>query len=166
MGLKDQLIYWKINRMVKSIKRTKRFINLDSAKNAGIIWNCGDRAAFESLSKALSQKQIRITDLCFSPGSSADNTANLIGKNDFNFWGMPKSDGLTNFVNKEFDMLIDISMSSSTQAQAVRALSKASFKTGWADVEPDFFDLSIDVSSQREPSFLVEQLIHYLKEIK
>ncbi len=166
MGLKDRLFYWQLNNRLKTLKRKKRFINLDSAETAGIIWNCGDRTAFESLKKALISKQIKITEFCFSQGSSADNTANIISKDDFNRWGIPKSDNLNEFLNKEFDLFIDISMSSSNMAQVIRALSKASFKIGWADVEPNYFDFSIDISIRREPSYLIEQMVHYLNEIK
>ncbi len=165
MGLKNQLVYWQLNRKVKAIKRTKKFINLETAKTAGIIYNCEDRAVFETLKKVLIHKQIRCTDLCFIAGS-ADNLANCIGKKDFGFSGMPKSPTVTDFLNTNFDLLLDISMSSSVQAQVIRALSRASFKVGWAEAEPDFFDLSIDVSKRREPGYLVEQLIYYLNEIK
>lgn len=165
MGLKKQLVYWLVNRKLKSIRRNKKFVNLDSAKTAGIVFNCEDRAAFEDLKKTLSQKHIKCTELCFIAGS-ADNLANCISNNDFSFWGMPKSSVLTDFLNTEFDLLIDLSMSSSVQAQVIRALSRASFKAGWSDTQPDFFDLSIDVSKRREPSFLVAQLTHYLDKIK
>ena len=165
MGIKDQLVNWQVNRRIKSLKRTKKFFNLESAKTAGIIFNCEDRAAVERLKRTLSQKQIRCTDLCFIAGS-ADNLANCISEHDFSFWGMPKSDKLIGFLNSPFDLLIDISMSSRREAQVIRALSMASFKTGWSDAKPDFFDLSIDVSKRRESGFLVDQITHYLTEIQ
>lgn len=166
MGIKDQLFYWQLNKRLKLLKRNKHFINLDSALSAAIIWNCGDRAAFDTLTKELSKRQIKITDMCFSPGSSVGNTANLISKDDFNYWGMPKSENLINFIHREFDLLIDISLNNTNQAQVTRALSKARFKVGWVDNESDYFDFSIDISLQKEPSYLVDQLIHYLNEIK
>lgn len=165
MRLKKKLVYWLISQKVKSGKRTKKFVNLASAKTAGIIYRFEDRIVFEELKKTLGQKQIKCTELCFVAGS-AENMANCISKKDFNFWGMPKSKVLTSFLDTEFDLLIDLSLSSSIQLQVIRALSRASFKTGWSKASPDFFDLSIDVSKRREPSFLAEQLIHYLNEIK
>jgi hypothetical protein len=56
-------------------------------------------------------------------------------------------------------------LSSSSYAQVIRRLSKASLKAGWSDAVPDFFDFRLDVSKCPEPFFLVEQLTHYLSEI-
>jgi len=150
----------------ESVKRNLKFSNFDSAKTAGIVWTGHDYPAFESLVKVLEQKQIKWTDLCFTDDKNIHKAVNRISKKDFSFLGRPKSALVLNFINTEFDLFIDISLSSSVYAQVIRGLSKASFKAGWSDAVPDFFDLRIDVSKRPEPVFLVEQLTHYLSEIK
>lgn len=151
---------------LEPVKRTQKFVNLFTAKTAGILWMGPDYPAYESLVKVLEQRQIKWTDLCFTDDKNKQKAVNRISKKDFSFMGRPKSALVLNFINTEFDLFIDISLSSSAYAQVIRGLSKASFKTGWSDAVPDFFDFRIDVSKRPEPVFLVEQLTHYLSEIK
>lgn len=151
---------------IESVKRTKKFVNLDSARTAGIIWTWHDYPAYENLTKVLSQHQITCTDLCFTDNKAMRKAVNRVSKEDFSYWGKPRSEKLLKFLNTEFDLFIDISLSTSVYAQIIRGLSKASFKAGWSGAIPDFFDFRIDVSKRPEPGFLVEQLTHYLSEIK
>ncbi len=147
--------------MVKSRKRTKKFINLNQAQTVGIIWYENDRAAFEMLKKYLKEHDIQFRDLCYSEA----NREITFSDNDFSLFGTPKAQSVTEFVEQKFDILIDISLADSLAVQIVRALSMASFKTGWSLATPDFFDFSIDVSQRREAYYLAEQLIYYLNEI-
>lgn len=150
----------------ESVRRILKYSNLDSAKTAGIVWAGHDYPAFEGLVNVLEKKQIKWTDLCFTDDKNIVKAVNRISKKDFSFLGKPKNAIILNFINTEFDLFFDISLSSSIYAQYIRALSKASLKTGWSDAVPDFFDFRIDVSKRPEPVFLVEQLTHYLSEIK
>ena len=154
-----------IDKKIKLVKRKKQYRSLDSLKSVGIVWNGKDQGVHESLVKLLDEKQIEYTDLCFSETSPLHGTANIINKKDFNFWGMPKNKNIEHFINTEFDLLIDMSLSTSLGAQVIRSLSRASMKAGWSSALPDYFDLSIDVSKNQDPQFLVKQLIHYLNAI-
>ncbi len=150
----------------ESVRRILKFSNLDSAGTVGIIWTGHDYPVFVSLVKVLEQKRIKWTDLCFTDDKNILKPVNRISKKDFSFLGRPKSALVLNFINTEFDLLLDISLSSSIYAQVIRGLSKASLKAGWSNAVPDFFDFRIDVSKRPEPVFLVEQLTHYLSDIK
>jgi len=165
MGLRNQLVYWLINRRIKFINRKRQFRNFDSVRTAGIVWNGNDHSAYESLVSILEQKQIKHTDLCFTHDPRKEESEISITKKDFSYWGTPKNKQVDAFINTEFDLLIDISLSSSVYMQVIRALSRASLKAGWSGSVPDYFDLSINVSKNPEPQFLVEQLTHYLNEI-
>jgi hypothetical protein len=166
MRLRKQLAKGLIGHGIESVKRTKRFVNLDSARTAGIVWTGHDYPAWESLISVLEKKQIKWTDLCFTDDKGLPAAVNRISKKDFTFFGKPKSRLITDFINTDFDLFIDISLSSSVYAQVIRGLSKASFKAGWSEAKPDFFDFRIDISKRPEPMFLVEQLTYYLSEIK
>jgi hypothetical protein len=166
MKIRKQLAKRLIGHRIESVKRTRQYRNLDSIKTAGIIWKEHDFRAYESLIEVLEQKQIKYTDLCFTDDKAMQKAIDRISKKDFSLWGLPKSALIQKFVNTEFDLFIDISLSSSFYAQVIRGLSRASLKAGWSDATPDYFDLQIDVSQHPEPGFLVEQLIHYLSEIK
>lgn len=166
MRFKRQLDKGLVGQRIRAAERTKKFVNLDSARTAGIVWTDHDRKAFERLTELLDQRQIKWTDLCFVDDKTAEKNVHQINKKDFCSHALPKNAVVEDFVNTEFDLLIDISLSPSVCAQAVRGLSRASCKVGWSDATPDFFDLRIDVRKRPEPAFLVEQLTHYLNEIK
>ena len=80
-------------------------------------------------------------------------------------FGKIKNPGIAKFINQKFDLLLDISLSSAIELQYLRSLSNAQFKAGWTEVHPNYFDLSIDVSSRKEPAYLAEQLVYYLSEL-
>lgn len=161
MALKRKLSHWRLKRLVQSRKRTKKFINLSKAQSVGIIWGENDRAAFEMLKKYLKEHHIQFGDLCYSD----QNREITFGDKDFSLFGTPKTQAVNDFINQKFDILIDISLADSLSVQIVRALSLASFKTGWSLASPNFFDFSIDVSQRRDAYYLAEQLIYYLNEI-
>ncbi len=166
MRLKEYLALGLIGHKFEAVKRTIRFVNLDTAKTAGIIWTGRDSHAFESLVRILGKKQIKWTDLCFADEKATVQSANPVSRKDFSFFGKPRNVVILDFIHTDFDLLIDISLSSSGYAQTIRRFSRASLKVGWSKAVPDFFDFRIDVSKRPEPEFLVEQLTHYLSEIK
>lgn len=51
-------------------------------------------------------------------------------KKDLNFWTIPKHQNILRFVNKEFDMLINLDTEGSLPLQAVSAFSKAKTRVG------------------------------------
>ena len=145
--------------------REKKFINLDTARTVGILWDANDQAAFNLLMKALIEKNIQFRDLCFIDQAKSGSDKE-IAKKDFTIWGKPKKAAILNFMQEPFDLLIDISLSDHLQAQVIRAGSAALFKAGWSGAKPDFFDFSIDVSHQKDALYLAQQITYYLSEIK
>ncbi len=165
MSLKTKLASWLINKKLQSTKRTVNVTNLENAQTAGVLWNCDDQAAYQFLVAKLKENNIRMNGFCFSDQPISIKGEAVFSKQDFSWLGQPKSAEVLDFINTKFDLLIDISLSDKLEAQAVRALSLARFKSGWSSSEPNYFDLGIDISKQQEPSYLAEQIIHYLNEL-
>ncbi len=165
MSIKTKLASWLINKKVKSIKRSVSISKLEDAQTAGVLWNCDDQAAYGLLVSKLKEKNIRVNGFCFSDQPVSIKGEAVFSKQDFSWLGQPKSAEVIKFINTKFDLLIDISLSEKQEAKVVRALSLAKFKAGWSNAEQNYFDLGIDISKRQEPSFLAEQIIHYLKEL-
>ena len=151
--------------MVQSIRRQRKFVNLDTAHTAGILWNSKDEAAFEQLKKVLNEKNIRWRDLCLVDLKKSDSDKE-IAKSDFSFLGIPRKASILDFTREPVDLLIDISLSDDIRAQYIRAMSVAAMKVGWSNLKPDYFDLSMNVGQQPDAAYLVQQITHYLQEIK
>ncbi|MGE4587439.1 MAG: hypothetical protein AB7D05_08870, partial [Mangrovibacterium sp.] len=94
-----------------------------------------------------------------------DRTKQQFGKKDFSFGGKPENDMILSFIRTPFDVLFDISLSDSMFIQVIRSLSRASMKAGWSEAKPDVLDFRIELAQRRDPVFLVEQLLHYLRRI-
>ena len=162
MGLKKFIINKKIKSRLKSSDRHVCFKNMVTARTAGIIWNVNDKIAYKNIVKKLNKNKIKFRSICISNNKLNKNQKNLVTCKDFNFSGTPKNKFVQNFLDTEFDILIDISLSSSIYAQIIRSFSMAHFKIGWAPVKTDYFDMTIDISKNPESQYLIKQICHYL----
>ncbi len=165
MSLKSQFIAWLLKRKYYQLKRTVRVINLEQVKTAGILWKADDLEAFNLLTNQMKQSGIEVSNLCFSTQRGSVRGEAIFSPNNISVFGKIKSQEIARFIARKFDVLIDISLSSGIEIQYLRCLSRARFKVGWSEARPNYFDLSIDVSKRKEPSYLAEQIIHYLGEL-
>lgn len=165
MSLKNRFIAWQLKQKVRELKRKVHVINLDKVQTAGILWKIDDRDVFKMLVGQLKKRNIRVSSICFAdqPGSVRGEV--IFSPADFSFLGKVNNNELSEFIKQDFDLLIDISLTTGVEVQFVRALSKARFKIGWANLSPNYFDLSIDIHNRMDPGYLSEQIIHYLSEI-
>jgi len=136
-----------------------------TAKTAGIIWNKNDKIAYKDIVKKLNKNKIEFRSICISNNKLNKDQKNIVTSKDFNFSGTPKNKFVQDFLDTEFDLLIDISLSSSIYAQLIRSFSRAHFKVGWAPVNTDYFDMTIDISKKPESQYLIKQIYHYLNVI-
>jgi hypothetical protein len=165
MSLKEKFINRQLVQKYNKLKRKICPINLSQVKTAGILWKVDDLDVFRMLSSQLKEKGIKVYSLCFADQPGSVQGEAIYSLSDFSFFGNLQNKEIAGFIEKEFDLLIDISLSKGTDFQYVRALSNAKFKAGWSDSIPDYFDLIIDIRNRKEPSYLAEQLVHYLSEI-
>lgn len=165
MSLKKQFFNWQLNRKQKELNRNVQVVNLNQARSIGIVWKIDDREVFNSLVKQLKKREIEVQSICFSSQRGSVQGEAVFSPDDFSVFGKVKNETIASFINQKFDILMDISLSSGVEIQYIRALSQAKFKVGWSDAKLNFFDLSIDVHNRKEPSYLAEQLVHYLTEI-
>ena len=165
MSLKNQFILRNLRLKFEELKRQILPVNLSQVKTAGIVWKVDDREVFKMLSNRLKESGAKISSLCFADQPGSVQGELIFSQADFNMWGKLQHAEMAGFIEKEFDLLIDISLAEGAEFRYVRALSKARFKAGWCGSLPDYFDLSIDIGNKKEPAYLAEQLIHYLGEI-
>jgi len=162
MGLKKFIINKKIKSRLKSSERNVCIKNLETASTAGILWNKNDEFAYKKITGKLDEKKIKYQSICFSENNLDEGQKNIITAKDFNFFGSSKNRILQKFLNTEFDLFIDISLSPSIYVQIIRSFSMAHLKIGWAPVNPDYFDITINISKKPDSQYLAEQINHYL----
>lgn len=84
-------------------------------------------------------------------------------KKKLNWLHTPNEKQCLDFIDREYDILIDLTIRSHYPLRYLFSLSKAHFKVGAAIAyRNDICDLTIDISKQKELPYLITQLKHYL----
>ena len=87
----------------------------------------------------------------------------LIAKGDLNFFLIPKKPVIHDCIEREFDLLIDLSLSNTFTLKYIHALSMAKFKVGGAvNYKNRYSDMTVDIKNNPTVEYLITQLKHYL----
>jgi hypothetical protein len=90
---------------------------------------------------------------------------NAITPQTTNWLGFPKKGIAEDFLNTEFDLLLNIALDNNLVLDYLTALSKARFKVGWSPEENNFYDLNINIKGKQDALFLARQQIFYLGQL-
>lgn len=158
-------------KRAKSLTRKKQVHNFNTAKTAGILFDAGNADDFtlvKEFGKYLSLLNIECnmvgylnadevrSDLLFRDGIS------IFCNKDLDFFFRPNHPDVLNFVTKKTDMLIDLSLSDLFPLRYITTLSPAMFKVGRYIETSNDLDLMIDIKSQSNLGFLIEQIKNYV----
>ncbi|MCK5822924.1 MAG: hypothetical protein KAG95_02910 [Bacteroidales bacterium] len=161
-----------LKKKLKKSVRTRQTINLNNAKTIGIIYNDNEQKSNEIIEKFvefLSEKNIQVYVVEFI--NKKIKTDNYIKKNGFNYFSLndlncfykPKSVVVDEFINNDFDILIDLSLNDKCfPVKYINALSKAKFKVGKFYETPNYFDFMINIDGNNNLKFFIEQIKNYL----
>ncbi|SMO35771.1 hypothetical protein SAMN06265379_101239 [Saccharicrinis carchari] len=157
---------------LKKRKRTPVTCNLSAAKSIGLLFNSdneSDRKTAKALESFFKQSEVRIEVLGYS--KFKHNTGNLIGDNqhhyihpqDFNFFYHPKNNAVDSFIQRNFDILINLYQDAEFPVEYITKMSEAKFKVGCAHLDPSMHDLMIDVNNNKgDSAYLCKHLKYYL----
>lgn len=168
-GIKYKVLSKKIDSLLKNNKNTSLNVS-KPIQSIGILVNENSKFDFEGLKKL--QKEIPI-------GSNNFSVLTYKNKNDsynefrgaffyekqITLSGKIKSNEVNQFLDKEFDMLIDYTGADTIFSKFLIAKSKAKFKVGHYTEEDALFNLMIAVPLDDVANFNRE-LIKYLKILK
>jgi len=90
----------------------------------------------------------------------------LFNLSNLNNLFIPKDADILLLIDREFDLLIDLSLKESFALKYIFALSKARLKVGAAmNYKKKFGDLTIEIENNPSISYLITQIKHYLTQI-
>ena len=168
-GIKQKVLSKKIDSYLKNNKNTALFVS-NSIHSVGIIVNEDATFNFERLKKL--QKKIPIGSNNFYILTYKNKNENYNEFRGVFFYekqvtisGKIKSNEVNEFLNKEFDMLIDYTGANTIFSKFLVAKSKAKFKVGHLIEEERLYNFMIDVPLDNADAFNKE-LIKYLKILK
>lgn len=164
-----------LNYRLKSFSRKKGTYNLDNAKLIGVVFNATDQKTYEiarSFIKYIMAGKIKVEAVGYINSAevldfySYQTGVTFFSKKNLNWFKKPKGTQVNEFIEKEFDMLIDLTINSDFPLRYISTLSKAKFKIGRLVQNQEHLDFMIDTSKNNTSIFLVEQINYYLSLIK
>lgn len=161
---------YSLKRKIHLLKRKRKIHNFDTAKKAGVIFTCSSEDDFEAVrnfKKYLEEKKIKTFALGFINDKQIPD--HFLLRTGFNFFSLknldwyfrPKSPFINDFINDRFDILFDLSASDYFPVHYIVTLSPAEYKIGRFRNTEDY-DLMIETGKNKQISFLVDQIKHYL----
>lgn len=124
-----------------------------------------------ALTEELKQMKKQVSTLIYTdkikgtrPSQLAD--IDLITIDKLNKIYTPKDSYILELINREFDLLIDLSLSDQFPLKYIYALSKAQLKSGaGVNYKSQYGDVLIDLGEEESVSYLIAQVKHYLSNI-
>ena len=162
-----------LRNKVAATKRKKFYSNIDQVKNIGIVWDASKTEDFVFLSKfylKMNENKTEVKVLGYFPGNNLPNqyTAirylSVIKNEELNIFYHPISTESNSFINKEFDVLIDLNFTKLLPLQYISSLSKAGLKVGIfePEIKNSPYDLMMDLKKPVNVEDYLNQVMHYL----
>ena len=152
--------------------RDRRLINLQEAKKIGILYNLDTVPDYEIVSEFVTQLQqgrkevkalgyVKNKNLVsrFLPKLSYD----FFSRKDVNWFYMPGQAKVRDFIAKEFDLLIDLSLKDNLPLKYIAGLSMSLCRIGrFSEKNTDCYDFMIDIHPAASLKEYILQITHYL----
>lgn len=144
------------------LRKTKREVtacNIEKAKTIGILFNATHQISFEivkEMVKNLSSRKNKIDILGYVDSKNLiDHYLYRKGfefftQKQLNWYYKPVEETVNSFVEKKFDILIDLSLDDPYPIQYIIAVSKAKFKVGRYTEGNEYLDFMIDIEKEKE----------------
>jgi hypothetical protein len=155
---------------LSEIKRYKTVHNFETAKSAGILFQCTEDNDFEVIRdfrKYLEKRQIETLIAGFVNAKQIPDFFllrqgfNCFCLKDLNWIYIPDIPVAGEFLKKEFDLMFDLSLNFRFPIHYLASMSKAHYKIGRLSTETNY-DLMIDISKENKLAYFTGQIIHYL----
>jgi hypothetical protein len=92
---------------------------------------------------------------------------NIFNKKAVNWYEIPIDDRVAAYCNKNFDLLICALTSENKPLEYMAYVSKAKYRVGpFAEDKTRFYDLMIQLDGKRDLNYLLQQMTHFLENIK
>jgi hypothetical protein len=162
-----------LKQEIKKISRKNQSVSLEDAQNIGILFTIHNETELkeaEDLAKALKTVNKKVQLMGFLSNKllniKPNSNLQLLTAEDIAWNYVPKKEKIINFVNNEFDMLINLCTEICFPLTYVTAMSKSLFKVGaYNPKQAVIFDFMIATQQQSITGFS-DELKYYLDKIK
>ncbi len=158
---------------VAKIKRKPFYTNFNNIKSIGLVWDASKTEDFIYLTgfhQKMSERNIEVKIFGFFPGNelpdqyTAIRYLTCLKKQELDFLFRPGSSESSTFIQRRFDVLIDINFKQLFPLFYITSLSMAGFKVGLAGSAPELspFDLMISLKTPLTIDSYLDHVLYYL----
>jgi hypothetical protein len=163
-----------LNRKLRHFKRIRESHNLETAKTAGILFTPTDQVSFEQIKHFLtylSDYKLQIYVLGYIDAKTIPESflfwkgINLFSRKELSWSQVPKTPVVTDFIDKPFDVLLDLSLQDFFPVEYIARLSKSKFKVGRYTDNHTSYDLMFELEKGNNLDSYLEHVKKYLNKI-
>lgn len=157
-----------LRKKLRNFKRTRESHNFETAKTAGILFTPADQTSFEQIKHFLTYLgnfKLQIYVLGYIDAKTIPESflfwkgINLFSRKELTWSMAPKTPLVNDFIEKQFDILLDLSLKDFYPVEYIARLSKAKFKVGRYTERHNGYDLMFDI----KPDNTLEEYLEYIK---
>lgn len=158
-------------RSFKSEQKPNKF-NFHNIKTVGILFDATNAEDFELVKRYIIylreyRKRVKAIGFFSTKEIPAFTYSKLeydfISAKELNFYGKPTSMIAKNFIDEEYELLIDLNVNDHFPLRYISALSKATFKVGkYNEKDTEIYDLMIDADNTKTVKYFLRQVDTYI----
>ena len=167
-----EYLYQNVLRQRSTNRPQRGITNLNDAHTIGIIYDSTDAdndIIITKFSEMLKNKGKSVEVMAYLDDKKTDHKAdiNIFNRNAVNWYGVPIDERVKTYCDKSFDLLICAMTGENKPLEYIAYTSKAKYRVGaFAENKTKFYDLMIQIDGKRNTSYLLEQMVHFLENIK
>jgi hypothetical protein len=170
-NLKLKVGRYSLRKKLGNFKRVRESYNLETAKTAGILFNPTDQTSFEQIKQFLTylgNYKIQIYVLGYIDDKTIPESflfwkgINLFSRKELNWTMIPKTPVVTDFIDKPFDLLFDLSLTDHFPMEFIARLSKSKFKIGRFTEAHDSYDLMFELDENQKLEDFLDHIKKYI----
>lgn len=163
--------YYFLKKMLPLVQRKKHFESFAKAKTVGIVFNATNKEEFELVKqyvRYLKDADKKVKALGFFNTDKVPNLTytklewDFFSIKDLSWNYIPNKKIIENFINEEYDILIDLNLHHDFPLYYIASLSKAHFKIGKFNTNADY-DLMIEMPKDKGLKYYLRNVDQYLQ---
>jgi hypothetical protein len=174
-NIREKFAKSSLQQQLHEMNRKQKQMNLNSASSVALLYYLPDETTYkivETILFKLYELKLKVRVVCYTDLKITPHyfipkiTQDIITAKDLNWKFQPQKPFVKEFINTEYDLLIDLSLNNHLPLLYCAALSKAGLKVGrFQEDHQLYYDLMIHAAPDETIDSFASQVIHYLSRI-
>jgi hypothetical protein len=172
---KNKILNYLIDREIIRTNHVKVATNISRARTVGILFSIDNEQYYDQVNRLIenltNQKKL-VNAIAFVPSRNVPNyfiakmKIDVLTSKNLNFFGVPKNSFIKDFINKNYDILIDLTITDNLPLDYIATVAQARFKVGrYRKRMLKVFDFLLKKSDDMCDSDYLKYLLDYLTKI-